>query len=62
MKKVSLDQLGLMNLSMEESQEINGGELPKWAKGLTWGTVIGGVIDNWDEIKKGLKDGWNSIK
>lgn len=62
MKKVSFEQLGLVNLSTKESLEINGGEWPKWAKGLTWGTVISGVIDNWDEIKKGLKDGWDSIK
>lgn len=62
MKKVSFEQLGLMNLSTEEFQEINGGELPKWLKGVTWVTVASGVIENWDEIKKGLKEGWNSLK
>jgi hypothetical protein len=62
MKKVSFEQLGLVNLSMEEFQEINGGAWPKWLKGVTWVTVASEVIDHWDEIKKGLKEGWDSIK
>lgn len=51
-----------LSLSQEEMLEVNGGELPKWVKGLTkhftavW--VFTEVISNWDEIKQGLKDGW----
>lgn len=63
MKKVSLDQLGLMNLSMEESQEINGGGFfGEIFKKIVWFEVLKDIKEDWDEAKKGLKDGWNSLK
>ncbi len=61
MKKVSFEQLGLMNLSTEEFQEINGGELPKWLKSGAVGLAIE-VVDNWSTIKKSFLSGWNSLK
>ncbi len=51
-----------MNLSMEESQEINGGEVPSWVKKGGLYSFVFGVIDNWSDVKKGFLDGWNSLK
>ena len=62
MKKVSFEQLGLMNLSMEEFQEINGGALPPWLKKAGVAGLAYDVIDNWSTIKKGFLAGWNSLK
>lgn len=62
MKKVSLDQLGLVNLSMEESQEINGGEASTWFKKAGGVGLVVEIIDNWSAIKKGFLAGWNSLK
>jgi hypothetical protein len=63
MKKVSFEQLGLLNLSMEETQEINGGGIiDKLFKKIVWFDVLSDIKENWDEAKKGLKDGWNSLK
>jgi hypothetical protein len=63
MKKVSFEQLGLVNLSTEEFQEINGGGvIDKLLKKVAWYEVLTDIKDSWDECKKGLKDGWNSLK
>jgi len=63
MKKVSFEQLGLVNLSTEEFQEINGGGIIDQAlKKIAWYEVLNDIKNNWDEAKKGLKDGWNSLK
>lgn len=62
MKKVSFEQLGLVNLSMEESLEVNGGEFSAWLKKAGLAGLVYDVIDNWSTIKKGFTDGWNSLK
>lgn len=62
MRNLSFEQLGLTNLSSEELDRTNGGEWPKWLKGVTWAAIGNEIIENWDEIKKGLADGWNSLK
>ncbi len=62
MKKVSFEQLGLVNLSAEETQEINGGELGPWLKKAGLVGLAYDVIDNWSTIKKGFLAGWNSLK
>ena len=64
MKKVSFEQLGLVNLSAEETQDINGGAWPKWLKGVTW---VDRCQRRWQNTgmyikKRLLKAGWNSIK
>ncbi|WP_026751265.1 hypothetical protein [Sediminibacterium sp. C3] len=62
MKKVSLDQLGLKSLSMEESLEINGGDFSAFLKKAGLAGLVYDVIDNWSTIKKGFSNGWNSLK
>ncbi|HLD53029.1 MAG TPA: hypothetical protein VJA82_06990 [Sediminibacterium sp.] len=62
MKKVSFEQLGLVNLSAEETQEINGGEIGTWLKKAGIAGLAYDVIDNWSTIKKGFLAGWNSLK
>ena len=63
MKKVSFEQLGLVNLSTEESREINGGGFfGELFKKVVLFEVLKDIKENWDECKKGLKDGWNSLK
>ena len=62
MKKVSFEQLGLVNLSAEETQDINGGELGPWHKKAGLAGLAYDVIDNWSTIKKGFLAGWNSLK
>lgn len=62
MKKVSFEQLGLVNLSTEESLEINGGEFSTWLKKAGLAGLVYDVVDNWSTIKKGFMNGWNSLK
>ncbi len=62
MKKVSFEQLGLVNLSTEEFQEINGGDISIFLKKAGLAGLAYDIIDNWSTIKKGFLDGWNSLK
>lgn len=59
MKTPELAQMGLSSICEAECRSINGGELPKWLKGVTWLGVAQQIVENWDEIKQGLKEGWN---
>ncbi len=43
---------GLRPLSDAELMETNGGSFP-------WAWLGQQIISHWDEIKKGLSDGWN---
>ncbi|MFZ6023644.1 MAG: hypothetical protein ACOYVG_04220 [Bacteroidota bacterium] len=54
--------IDLNALDSSEIQEISGGAWPNWLKGITLAAVGKEIIDHWDEIKKGLVDGWNSVK
>lgn len=62
MKKVSFEQLGLVNLSTDEFQEINGGAETSWFKKAGGLGLVVEIIDNWSTIKKGFLAGWNSLK
>jgi hypothetical protein len=62
MQAIELKAMSLDSLSDFQMQETFGGEWPKWLKGVTWAAVGKEIIDNWDEIKKGVADGWNSLK
>lgn len=62
MKKVSFEQLGLVNLSTEEFQEVNGGEFSVLLKKAGLAGLAYDIIDNWSTIKKGFLAGWNSLK
>lgn len=60
MKNFELNGMGLTSVTNKEMCEIDGGSWPKLWKGLGIGWVADQIISNWDEIKKGLKDGYNA--
>jgi hypothetical protein len=62
MKTFSFTELNLVELSFDESSSTEGGSLPKWAKGGVWAYLATEIIDNWEAIKKGAKEGWNFDK
>ncbi len=62
MKTLSFNELSLVELSYNESSSTEGGSLPKWAKGGILGYLATEIIDNWESIKKGAKEGWNFDK
>ena len=56
-----LSKMELSALSNVEMLEVDGGELlTSWPKVFGIGWVVDQVITNWDEIKAGLKDGYNA--
>ena len=62
MKQLELNKMGLDPIGDLDLIEITGGNWTKWLKKITWIGVGKEIIDHWDEIKKGLKDGWNFDK
>ncbi|MEJ7587656.1 MAG: hypothetical protein WKI04_08850 [Ferruginibacter sp.] len=53
---LNLNSLELAPMSNLEMQQTDGGG---WA---SWGSWLGQqLISNWDDIKKGAVDGWNSV-
>lgn len=61
MEKLQLNG-SLCELTRMEAQEVYGGEVPSWLKGISALWLIEQVIDNWDEIKQGVKDGAAYVK
>ena len=57
---LDLKKMGLVNMEEYRLQETNGGVI--LLGGLTWTWFAQQAISNWDDIKKGLVDGWNSLK
>jgi hypothetical protein len=58
MKKINLNDLNIKQLSHSETEKVNGGKI------LGAITVIGAAIyvyNNWDDVKRGLNDGWNKV-
>lgn len=49
----NLENLGLVELNDQEVLSIEGGN--GWGK---W--IFIEIVENWEDIKKGLKDGWNA--
>ncbi len=62
MQTIQWQNLGVSELATNECEMIFGGEIPSLLKGLSWLTVAGAVIEHWDEITQGVKDGWNAVK
>ena len=56
-----LNKMGLAALSNSEMHEVEGGGLPTWLKGFGIAWLADQIISNWDEIKQGAKEGWNSV-
>ncbi|QSB29098.1 hypothetical protein [Flavobacterium sp. CLA17] len=49
----NLENLGLVELNAQEVLSIEGGD--GWLK---W--FVEEVVDHWEEIKKGAREGWNA--
>lgn len=58
---IGLEEMGVKPLSGQEIQEIEGG-LPKWMQAFGVGWLVNQVISNWDDIKEGAKEGWDSVQ
>ena len=50
---MNITTLDLVEISYEEAEILNGG-----GKGF-WAWLGQEIIENWDEIKRGISDGWN---
>ena len=63
MKKHAFDlnNLGLAPMSDLEMLTTDGGELPKWLRTFGVGWLIDQIISNYDEIRQGASQGWNSV-
>jgi len=61
MQTIQLQNLGVSELAANEFETITGGEIPVWLKGVSWVSIAGAVVENWEDIKQGLSDGWNSF-
>ena len=59
MKKLELENFGVVEMDGRDMVEVDGGKFPSWAKKFGWAWLVGEVIDNWDDIKQGLSDGYN---
>lgn len=59
---MDLQKIGMVPLSEFEMKQIDGGKMPKWMKAFGWGWLVDQVVANWDDIKQGAKDGWNSVQ
>lgn len=60
MKKLELQNFGVVEMHAKEMRETDGGQAPGWLKKLGWGYLATQVIDNWEDIKKGFSDGYNA--
>ncbi|WP_316769856.1 hypothetical protein [Pedobacter frigiditerrae] len=60
MKKLELQNFGVVEMNNDEMKRVDGGQLPKWVKGGIWGYLATQVIDNWAEIKKGFSEGYKA--
>lgn len=60
-KAFDLNNLGLAPMSDLEMSATDGGQLPVWMRTLGIGWVVDQIVSNWDDIKKGASQGWNSV-
>jgi hypothetical protein len=56
MEKLEFNQRGLIPLTEFEMQNTEGGG--RISSFALW--FLDQVVENWDEIKQGLKEGWNA--
>ena len=62
MKKLELHKMGLTTITDLEMNEVNGGNWSVWFRRITLVGIGKEIIDHWDEVKRGLKNGWNFDK
>lgn len=54
---MNLQKMSVEEICSNELATINGGS---WIKKLTWGYIAQQIVDNWDDIKKGLSEGYHA--
>jgi len=59
MKNLTVCGDGFAELHSDEMETIHGGAILKIPSGFTWKAIVDFAVDHYDEIKKGLVDGWN---
>jgi len=62
MEDKTLKEMSLCILSVQDACNIDGGALIDFAtalKKLTPAALAIWVIDNWEDVKQGISDGWN---
>jgi hypothetical protein len=52
MKTLELENLQLVEMTQVEMRELDGGKL--------WESLVMSLIENWDEFKQGIRDGFNA--
>jgi hypothetical protein len=61
--KNTLVNMNLAELEVHDSYTINGGlgllDVTTWLRKLTPAAAAVYIIDNWEDVKKGISDGWN---
>lgn len=57
---MNLENLNLVEMNSQEMVSVDGGGMPSWMKKLGWAYLAQEVIDNWDEIKEGWREGWEA--
>lgn len=63
MKTMELNKMGLAPIDCFEMSNTNGGGVLKsLLKRFSWYAAANEIIEHWEEIKRGLKDGWNFDK
>lgn len=60
MENMNLKCMSLQALDVQDACQINGGglKIPSIIRSLTPAAFAYWVIENWDDVKKGLVDGW----
>ena len=51
--------MGVLELDTQSLLDFEGGGI---LEKFGWGYVGTQIVEHWDEIKKGLADGWNAVK
>ena len=61
MKNMNLETMDLRALEIQDACEISGGawRVPSIVKKLTPAALALWVIDNWEDLKTGIYNGWN---
>ncbi len=63
MEKLKMECYGMVPLGEDELVAVEGGRGWKTVvKGTLLWELVSGVINNWDDVKKGFVDGWNIDK